>query len=153
MWHPGHSRLPSFFDELHQVRHETDCGTTLTLSPLCKGLLIVALTEIFRFLSMYLLNVDPQISAVDIGRPGETLKTVFGLLNMYRLQNKIDNFGQVVQHAYHNLYINEVALRQILQAFRYKYTELVSRLTGSVTSFPPIMNRRAEIQRTMNRQQ
>eukprot|EP00036_Acanthoecidae_sp_10tr_P022994 CAMPEP_0206316692 /NCGR_PEP_ID=MMETSP0106_2-20121207/16230_1 /ASSEMBLY_ACC=CAM_ASM_000206 /TAXON_ID=81532 /ORGANISM="Acanthoeca-like sp., Strain 10tr" /LENGTH=190 /DNA_ID=CAMNT_0053748219 /DNA_START=62 /DNA_END=630 /DNA_ORIENTATION=+ len=52
LWHPGHSRLQPFYDELQQV------------------------------------------TAVDVGRPGETLKTVFEIINMYRLQNKIDSFGQ-----------------------------------------------------------
>eukprot|EP00037_Helgoeca_nana_P025131 m.271108 g.271108 ORF g.271108 m.271108 type:complete len:820 (+) comp26865_c0_seq1:66-2525(+) len=52
LWHPGHSRLQPFFDELQQV------------------------------------------TAVDVSRPGETLKTAFEIINMYRLQNKIDSFGQ-----------------------------------------------------------
>ena len=34
-----------------------------------------------------------QVTAVDLGRPGETLKHAFELINLYRLQSKIDTFG------------------------------------------------------------
>ena len=36
-----------------------------------------------------------NLDATDLGRPGETLKTAFELVNMDRLQNFIDTFAQV----------------------------------------------------------
>ena len=39
-----------------------------------------------------------QIVAKDLARPGETLKTAFEIVNMYRLQSGIDNYSQVFRN-------------------------------------------------------
>lgn len=36
-----------------------------------------------------------NLTATDLSRPGEALSTAFTLLNMYRTQSGIDNYGQV----------------------------------------------------------